>query len=653
VIVDMSRIVILGPKRALGEVTEAVQRVGSVQIDRVEAEEVPQVQPISRGGEQESRYRHLEGLEARIKGLLELLPRSAGAAGLPDLAGVSLDEVETKIVTIENEARDLTRRRLEAEEELEIIRAYESAVRVLSPLLAAFANSRHFETYGFTLKNKGLDAINAIHHELNKITNNRVEITSHQLDDHTTGVVIAYLKQDADAVRAFLHRTGLSELRLPARYRDVSAAEAVKTMEQQRARLPREIEAIGASLVEIAKRERPYVQAAQAVVLDELTKLQVLPQFAQSRYTFIMHGWVPSERVTALRGTLARRFGAEVMVYDAPADAHDAAEAERIPVILKNPPWAQPFTLLIGLFRPPRYGGLDPTIWLAIFFPIYIGLVIGDASYGLLFLLLANVFRRAARAGKALTLPVVNIRIPPPTAGSIAWVITVCAFWVIAFGVLYGEFLGDLAVKKFGVRPIFHRVHEPQAFLMLIFGFGVVQIAVGLLMGIYSGIRHRNVVHVAETLALFMGGGALLAGLGAMGGFLPQTFIQNSMWLALAFAILWVTLIVLRASVSTLIMAVLESFSAFGAVLSFARLFALGLAAALLAEVANELGGKTGSLVVGILAGILLQLVFLVLTLIGHTIQPARLNWVEFFTKFKYHDETGTRYRPFQRAGGD
>jgi len=189
--------------------------------------------------------------------------------------------------------------------------------------------------------------------------------------------------------------------------------------------------------------------------------------------------------------------------------------------------------------------------------------------------------------------------------------------------------------------------------LMLIFGFGVVQILVGLLMGIYSGVRHRNAVHVAETLALVMGGGALLVGLGAMGNFLPQAFLANAMWLALAFAILWVALIVLRASVSTLIMAVLESFSAFGAVLSFARLFALGLAAALLAEVANRLGGMTGSLVVGIIAGILLQMVFLVLTLIGHTIQPARLNWVEFFTKFKYHDETGTRYKPFQRAGGD
>ncbi|MBM3451476.1 MAG: hypothetical protein FJX78_10980, partial [Armatimonadetes bacterium] len=375
--------------------------------------------------------------------------------------------------------------------------------------------------------------------------------------------------------------------------------------------------------------------------------------FAQSRYTFIMHGWVPSDRVTALRSALAKRFGSEVMVYDAPADTHDAAEAERIPVVLKNPSWAQPFSLLIGLFRPPRYGGLDPTVWLAIFFPMYIGLVIGDAAYGLLFLLLAGVFRKAAKAGRTMTLPVVNIRIGPDTAGSIAWVITVCALWVIGFGIYYGEFFGDLPIILFNYKPIFHRVHETQAFLVLIFGFGVVQILVGLLMGIYSGVRHRNAVHVAETLALVMGGGALLVGLGAMGNFLPQAFLANAMWLALAFAILWVALIVLRASVSTLIMAVLESFSAFGAVLSFARLFALGLAAALLAEVANRLGGMTGSLVVGIIAGILLQMVFLVLTLIGHTIQPARLNWVEFFTKFKYHDETGTRYKPFQRAGGD
>jgi V/A-type H+-transporting ATPase subunit I len=90
-----------------------------------------------------------------------------------------------------------------------------------------------------------------------------------------------------------------------------------------------------------------------------------------------------------------------------------------------------------------------------------------------------------------------------------------------------------------------------------------------------------------------------------------------------------------------------------GNVLSYARLFGVGLAAAVLANVANELGGPIGPVWVGILIGIMVQLVFFLFTLPGHVIQPARLNWVEFLTKFKYHDETGNSYRPFQKTGGD
>jgi V/A-type H+-transporting ATPase subunit I len=72
-----------------------------------------------------------------------------------------------------------------------------------------------------------------------------------------------------------------------------------------------------------------------------------------------------------------------------------------------------------------------------------------------------------------------------------------------------------------------------------------------------------------------------------------------------------------------------------------------------LANVANELGGSLGPVLVGILLGIVIQLVFFLFTLPGHIIQPARLNWVEFLTKFKYHDETGNSYRPFQKTGGE
>ncbi|MDR5683436.1 MAG: hypothetical protein QN163_05345 [Armatimonadota bacterium] len=664
-IVEMSRVIVLGPKRLLGQVTEAIQRVGVMHVDRVEAEEVPSVRPLEPGSEEEARRRQLEALSSRVGGLLALLPRVGGEQEIPDLSGRSLEEVEALLEPIEREARDLTRRRLEAEEERELIAAYENAVRVLSPLLGALSDSKHFETYGFVLKGKALDAVAGLHKELNRLTEGRVEVVSRQVDERHVGVVVAFHRRDAEAVRSFLQRASISELRLPAKFVGRPAAEAIQEMERRRQALPQEIAELARLLEGLSRRARATVQAIEAYVRDELGKLQVLPRFAQSRYTFIVHGWVPTQKVGQLRGVLHRQFGDEIVVYDAPADPHDHHEAARVPVILQNPPWAQPFTLLLGLFKPPRYGYLDPTIWVAIFFPIFIGMVIGDAAYGLLFFWMGWGLRKRARAGVPLggTPPrdladrifrLLNIRIAPPTLDAISWVVRVCAAWVILFGVLYGEFFGNLIEHHFHLEPIFNRVHNTDAFLRLIFGFGIVQVFFGLGLHMLGALRHRNWFHTLEALALAAGGAALLVFLAARGGFFPAEFAPVAGLLALAFGIMFVAVFFVRAgSVLEKTLLPLESFSALGHILSYARLFALGLAAALLANVANELGGQAGPLIVGIFFGIFIQLFFVLLTLIGHVIQPARLNWVEFFTKFKYHSETGEKYQPFQRAGGE
>lgn len=80
---------------------------------------------------------------------------------------------------------------------------------------------------------------------------------------------------------------------------------------------------------------------------------------------------------------------------------------------------------------------------------------------------------------------------------------------------------------------------------------------------------------------------------------------------------------------------------------------AFGLAAAALGMAANQLGERAGGIgvVLGIFVGALFQAIFLLFTILGHVIQPARLHWVEFFTKFKFHEHPGQRYAPFAKAG--
>jgi V/A-type H+-transporting ATPase subunit I len=157
-------------------------------------------------------------------------------------------------------------------------------------------------------------------------------------------------------------------------------------------------------------------------------------------------------------------------------------------------------------------------------------------------------------------------------------------------------------------------------------------------------------VGVFESLALICGVIGLLVLLGTQGNHLPPAFFTPGVALLAAFLLFFLIGFALHRSAA---MWLLEAISGMGNVLSYARLFGVGLAAAVLANVSNDLGGMFGPIWIGAFIGIAIQMVFFIFTFPGHLIQPARLNWVEFLTKVKYHDETGNSYCPLQKTGGD
>ena len=655
-IVEMSRVLVVGPKRHLAAVLETVQGVGSLHVDRIEAEEAPEAfSSVNPESAERAQVETLERLRARVDGLLTLLPAAPvePAPATDELAAKSLEELEAELVALEEQVQPLVRQRLERRDELELIRSYESAVRVLSPLLGALAGSHSLETVGFILRTRDLSIVADFRRRLVELTGGRIEVVSRVVEEGKVGVVAAFHRLDADAVHGFLARAGVSELRLPSVFADLPPAEAIRRMEERRAALPSEIEGIGAALQRIAQAQRSHLVALRAVVVDRLTRLQVMPQLAQSRYTFVVHGWSPTRMVAAVRRAVQRRFGNEVVIYDTPADPH---EAERVPVLLDNPAGIRPFQMLLSLFPPPRYGTWDPSPLIAVTFPLFVGLVIGDVGYGLLFFLCGWWLRNRARAGRPWTVPVLDARLTPRMATEVSWLIRVMAVWVIGFGVIYGEFFGNLPELFFRYHPIFDRVTSPTNQTLYFYAIiltGIAMVYLGLIAHLVMGIRHRHTEGVFESLVTILALSAILIFLGTFAQILPGALARWSLYFALAAV---GAAVASRKPMS--LMWFLESFTALGHVLSHARLLAFGIAAAALALAANQLGemaaqsGGIGGYIIAVLIAGIGQAMFFAFTIIGHIIQPARLHWVEFLTKVKYHDETGREYQPFQKAGG-
>lgn len=655
-IVEMRRVLIFGPKRLLGGVVEEVQRIGSLHIDRVEAPD-GSVSAVQLGEEASAAQAALERARLRASGLLSLLPAVPPAPGAPASASVAdgdpsdPETLDAALAGIETEVAALTRRRLEAEEELDLIQTFESALRVLSPLLGALSGSRALESVGFILRGKDLSVVTSLRNQLSELTGGRIEMASRTIEEGKIGVVVAFLRRDAETIRGWLTRAGISELRLPARYAGRGPAEAVRQMERRRAELPGELAGITASLADVSRRHRPRVTALWALIADRLAQLRAMVHLAQSRYTFILHGWAPADRIVEVRGTLQARFGRDVLVQDLPADPHDAAQ---VPVLLDNPSVIRPFQRMLGLFKPPRYGTLDPTIYLAVFFPVFVGMVIGDVAYGAMLFALGWWMRSKARRGEtwdvALGSIKMGMRIAPTVLADMSWIIRVMATWVILFGGLYLEIFGNLIEHHFGWHPIFNRVTQATAFFYMTVAVGAVQVALGYFLHMVLAVRHRHLVGVLESLAMLSGVAALLLLLGGMGNIVPPSLMGLGVVLVGVFLAFFLVGVALKPSS---LMWLLEVISGMGNVLSYARLFGVGLAAAVLANVSNELGGAMGPVWVGVVVGILIQMIFFAFTFAGHVIQPARLNWVEFLTKVKYHDETGNSYQPLHKTGGD
>ncbi len=115
-------------------------------------------------------------------------------------------------------------------------------------------------------------------------------------------------------------------------------------------------------------------------------------------------GWVP-QKVTEQTRTFLNEHGAAYFL-------EDPAPEDRIPVKLKNGPFAKPFEIITGLRSFPDYFELDPTPFFAPFFAFFFGMCFGDMGYGLiltaisvvLLFVLPRRFKIAARMGLFLGL---------------------------------------------------------------------------------------------------------------------------------------------------------------------------------------------------------------------------------------------------------
>jgi V/A-type H+-transporting ATPase subunit I len=625
VILPMAEVQLIGPRDLLAAALAFLQDEGALELRTPEAAARPDGTPFVRpctvrpdAAEHEARL--VETIQ-RAGALAARLPPARAAEHPAVLPSAGTAELLARLGGLEEEVSALEARRTALLEEREATSRFERLVVALAPLRQRLDPSLLPETHGLVLKNDP-EALVLLQAEVRRMTDGRCDIQSRQMDPEHVGVLVTVPRSSSQELTSLLFERGVEEVKLPSTYAGKTFLETLLLLVARERAIPQDIAAVDAALEALsASHAGPLADVARGA-RAALERLRATGQCGSTRFAFVVSGYMPVERLERFRAAAASAFGGRVEVI---AREPPPTRWGEVPVVLRNRRWMRPFQLLLALVPLPRYGSIDPTPWLSVFFPLFFGLVLGDVAFGVVGIALALVARSRRWGGD--------------TGRNLAWIALCCSASALLFGILYGEALGELG-EHLGLHPLFDRRNGIMAFLGGVLAVGFAHVVIGMVLGIASSLRgghRRHAIGRAGKLGLLLSGAICIGGLA---GGLPRAVLLP------AAGVLCVSLV--AAVVAEGFLAALDLVLALGNVLSYARLMALGLASVMLAEVANMVAVTLRPLAAGIAIAVLLHLVNFTLCLVSPIVAALRLHYVEFFEKF--YDEGGEPFRPFALA---
>ncbi len=619
-IVEMAHVLVLGPRRILDDVIRALQVAGVLQIQSIpERVGLARVKKIPLEEKEVTTERRMEEIARRLRDLLILLPKPDEISPRSFATDLTSPDFLSRLEALESEVRELTRRHLALEEERELLTRYERLVMALLPLRPELPGVHETEIVGILVRRDRRHVLPLLEQEVARITSGVYGMLSRDVDGEQIAVLLIIPKEHAPDLSQLLFERAISEIKLPEKYAGLPLVQTLALLLRRGREIPTEVRGIEAELRGISRRWVLPLREALLSAQDRLARLRAVARCGETDHTFVISGWVPVPRSQSLAATLDRTFAEKVVLTTMPIKPD---EYDDVPVVLKNPTLIKPFELLLSLLPLPRYGSIDPTPYLAGFFPLFFGLMLGDVGLGAITLGLALVIRAKRWGGEI--------------AKKLTTIALACSASAIVFGFLFGEFFGGLAAP-FGLKPLlFHRRDAALSFLGLALGLGALHIILGIGLSLGAALRHgkiREALARFATLAVILV--AIVVVLARLGSVSPA--VGRSALLVLA------PLLVL-AIVGEGLTAPLTLVTSLGNILSYARLMALGIASVVLADVANLMEEILTPAALGVTAAVLLHTINFAMGLFSPTIQALRLHYVEFFSKF--YEGGGKPYEP-------
>jgi len=624
-ILEMTRVQIVGIRGDLQRAVRKLHQIGTLQIDNIH--NIPDapiqefsINPETQKGQEDSRY-----LITQIQGLIQTLgcEQAAPADSLSDIAP---REIRAQINTLSPRVQELNLARRELESEQEILPRYITTLKKLLPMVPDSANQPGNATIGVLIDVSHINTLDWISKRVLEITRSKAEFVAASVDENTQAMMIVCPRAYASEIETLLGQKDVSQLNLPAEFSHLPPQRSLEALNQRLETIPLEIEEIERRFEELAAEWCPKLNHWLLMLEDTLDEVEVLSRFGETEHTFIIYGWVPARDYEALKSSLEAEIGSRIFV----SALEMTPETRKLaPVAMENTRLVRPFERLVRLRAVPLYEDIDPSGLMALFLPVFFGMMLGDIGYGAVLLVLCLALGRRMQSG---------------FLSDILKILRIGAVWSMVFGALYGEAFGTLG-EALGLRPIWMDRASPENMMGLILSFvavGAIHTMLGLVLGIWQAAVHHNRSHLLERGGMLVGLVGLFLLTGTLANLLPKSLTSPS----IAVIIVGVVLLGTSMGKAGIVVGPIEFVGVIGNILSYMRIAAIGLASVYLAKVANDLGGMLGNLVVGALVAVLIHALNLAMGAFSPTIHSMRLHYVEFFRKF--YEGGGRPYTPFR-----
>ncbi|MCL4215546.1 MAG: hypothetical protein KJ052_00850, partial [Candidatus Hydrogenedentes bacterium] len=505
-IAKMERVEIVCLRTILRDVVAFLQNQGLVHIEEVPLalENHPEyLRRVHLGPEEQSELDFITELERTLREVLPLLAKYPAhrelAAAAKQVQALNRDEWHELAREQSRELRGLTRHKISIQDNIEVLGTFGQTLQQLAPLLHDSKVVLGKDARAFVLKGDVNTALEALRESLDEQVGAEARLLERRVSRSMAVAVVTYPEGHNETIGGILEARGISTLDVPDKsLKGMGFSEVLqkidKTLDSQR----KELAEISRQLEEFSARHGAKLRALHEAVADELARLRTVVNFAQSTMVSVIHGWIPSDALPRFRDEMDSLFQGQVMIGTLSVEE---VESTRVPTLLRNPKWLKPFEVLLSLFRPATYGTYDPTWLVALSFILFYGFIMGDFGYGAAVILFASWLRMKWGYN--------------PTVKAASTIGLYMGASAIIFGLLFGEFMGDLGTR-FGLHPIwFHRGHEPDTLMLWAILFGAIHVPLALLMGIREDLRHHHKTHAIEKMGLLCG--LISVGLAVMG----------------------------------------------------------------------------------------------------------------------------------------